>query len=648
MNKFSILITTLLVLLLASCQRENPIPPQEPNPLPPVGTLIFQPNVIKVDSVPNLSLTALSTTALTFNATAAQPAMAKVGDILMGNPSTLSPNGYLRKVTAITAANGTVTYQTTPATLNEAIKECNIKQQVSVGDWFMRTPSPRLETNFSTVVYDNDQNMATQNDQVRVNGNVSVEPYFIFELRKSSADLSIEYGKFGFGYNMTRSADLGAAVGANVSKEVQVLPEFRSTPILVGGVIWITPTAELLAGVEGSIGAQMSLGENTNNTQEFYTEYKNGSYTMGSTNTQTHNNFVFNMQGTASVETYLKAKFKMKLYEFVGVYGTAKAFIKGEASYSPAQPTVIDYCLKVGAKGGIGVSIDVFGNTMGQAETEVTFWEQTPPASPTFQPCGSINLGGGGNATLPEMVAVQGGTFTMGCTAEQGTDCYSDESPAHQVTLNTYKISKYEITNAQYAQMLNARGNQTEGGTEWIEITSSYCRISQNGSTFTADAGYENHPVVEVSWYGAKAYADWLSSQTGQAYALPTEAQWEFAARGGNASQGYKYAGSNTIDNVAWYTTNSGSTTHAVGTKAPNELGLYDMSGNVWEWCNDWYGTYINAPLNNPSGPATGSHRVLRGGSWLSSAVSCRVAFRADDTPAYRLNNWGFRLVSSS
>ena len=136
-----------------------------------------------------------------------------------------------------------------------------------------------------------------------------------------------------------------------------------------------------------------------------------------------------------------------------------------------------------------------------------------------------------------------------------------------------------------------------------------------------------------------------LNAATGKTYRLPTEAEWEYAARGGNKSQGYKYVGSNDLDLVAWYSGNSDGTTHKVGTRFPNELGIYDMSGNVWEWCQDWYGSYSSSPQTNPKGPNSGSYRVYRGGSWLDDARDCRVSFRDYFTPDYRYSDLGFRLA---
>ena len=216
-----------------------------------------------------------------------------------------------------------------------------------------------------------------------------------------------------------------------------------------------------------------------------------------------------------------------------------------------------------------------------------------------------------------EMNLVEGGTFLMG---GQDNEVQEDENPAHNVTLNTFYIGKYPVTQAQWRAVMNT-----------------------NPSHFKGD----NLPVEQVSWEDAVEFCHRLSKLTGKTYRLPTEAEWEYAARGGQQSKGYKYAGSNNIDTVAWYDKNSGSTTHPVGQKNPNELGLYDMSGNVWEWCNDWYAAdyYKNSPANNPTGPTSGTSRVLRGGSWRSYAQRCRSAYRDNFTPSIRDRNRGFRLV---
>ncbi len=216
----------------------------------------------------------------------------------------------------------------------------------------------------------------------------------------------------------------------------------------------------------------------------------------------------------------------------------------------------------------------------------------------------------------PEMVFVDGGTFMMG--SNSGED---DEKPVHEVTLSSYYIGKYEVTQAQWRAVM---GN--------------------NPSYFQ---NCDDCPVEQVSWNDIQGYIQKLNAQTGKQYRLPTEAEWEYAARGGNKSRNYTFSGSDDINSVAWYDGNSGDKTHKVGGKQYNELGIYDMSGNVWEWCADWYGNYSSARATNPKGPSSGESRLLRGGSWYGNALFCRYAFRFRSNPDGRSLNRGFRLVFS-
>ena len=227
------------------------------------------------------------------------------------------------------------------------------------------------------------------------------------------------------------------------------------------------------------------------------------------------------------------------------------------------------------------------------------------------------------NGVRFNMISIDGGTFTMGATSEQGSDYSVDERPTHQVTLSDYYIGETEVTQELWEAVM--------------------------GNNPFYNTGNSRYPVEKVSWDDCQTFIHELNRLTGKQFRLPTEAEWEFAARGGNRSNGYKYSGSNRIDDVAWYYGNSSETTHSVGTRSPNELGIYDMSGNVWEWCSDWYGDYSSSSQTNPTGPADGSFRVLRGGSWGSSAAAgCRVSFRGINYPDDRNYNIGFRLVCSS
>jgi formylglycine-generating enzyme required for sulfatase activity len=217
------------------------------------------------------------------------------------------------------------------------------------------------------------------------------------------------------------------------------------------------------------------------------------------------------------------------------------------------------------------------------------------------------------------MVTVEGGTFTMGATSEQGSDAYTFESPTHSVTLSDFAIGETEVTQELWQAVMGS-----------------------NPSYFTG----ANLPVERVSWNDCQTFISKLNNLTGKNFRLPTEAEWEYAARGGNRSKGYKYAGGNTLGDVAWNLDNNSSKTHPVKQKQANELGLYDMSGNVEEWCQDWYGSYSSSAQTNPTGSTSGSYRVVRGGSWGHDTRSCRVSFREGYTPTGADNYFlGLRLA---
>ena len=239
---------------------------------------------------------------------------------------------------------------------------------------------------------------------------------------------------------------------------------------------------------------------------------------------------------------------------------------------------------------------------------------------------------GSSTFAAPEMVFIQGGTFTMGCTAEQGDECFDGEMPAHRVSVSDYYIGKYEVTQAQWRAVMGTTIKQQRD------------RVNQ-GSSIRGEG--DSYPMYYVNWDDVQEFIERLNATTGQKYRLPTEAEWEFAARGGNNGSGYKYSGSNNVDNVAWYDINSKGTTHPVGTKRPNELGIYDMSGNIWEWCSDWYDAYNSHSQIDPQGPVSGSGRVYRGGSWFNLAGRTRVSLRGNGSSDFSGNYLGFRLACS-
>ena len=218
-----------------------------------------------------------------------------------------------------------------------------------------------------------------------------------------------------------------------------------------------------------------------------------------------------------------------------------------------------------------------------------------------------------------QMIHVEGGTFMMGAN-EEDSEAYTDEQPAHQVTLSSYSIGETVVTQALWEAIMGNNPSHFKGA---------------------------DRPVERVSWDDCQDFIRKLNEKTNRKFRLPSEAEWEFAARGGNKGKNnsYKYAGSNTIGNVAWYDDNSKDKTHPVAQKQPNELGLYDMSGNVWEWCQDWHGRYSNNSQTNPMGPESGDERVVRGGSWNYSARRCRTSYRYNRTPSYHFINLGLRLA---
>ena len=223
------------------------------------------------------------------------------------------------------------------------------------------------------------------------------------------------------------------------------------------------------------------------------------------------------------------------------------------------------------------------------------------------------------NGVQFKMVKVAGGTFQMGATSEQGEDAYDNEKPVHSVTLFDYYIGQTEVTQELWEAVMGS-----------------------NPSYFTGD---NRRPVENVSWNDCQEFIEKLNRLTGKNFRLPTEAEWEYAARGGSKSRGYKYSGSNNPDAVAWYDDNSGGKTHPVAQKQSNELGLYDMNGNVFEWCQDWYGAYSSNSQTNPTGASRGSRRVLRGGNWNYDARIVRVSRRSYRTPDGRNFNFGLRLA---
>ena len=291
----------------------------------------------------------------------------------------------------------------------------------------------------------------------------------------------------------------------------------------------------------------------------------------------------------------------------------SKTEVIGEGKKSTKKWWIIAACVLEAVAAVVGIVCDKFlsvGEDMEQKteqKTESALQLVAVEGSRTFTV----------NGVKFTMVPVEGGTFTMGATSEQGSDALGAEYPAHQVTLSDYYIGQTEVKQALWKVVMGSNPSCHKG---------------------------DNLPVESVSWNDCQVFIQKLNQLTGKQFRLPTEAEWEYAARGGRKSRGYKYAGGNNIGSVAWYWDNSGNGTHPVATKQANELGVYDMSGNVWEWCSDRYGDYRSSSQSDPQGSSSGYFRVYRGGGCYDFARYCRVSIRFLDTPDLRDNYLGLRL----
>lgn len=291
----------------------------------------------------------------------------------------------------------------------------------------------------------------------------------------------------------------------------------------------------------------------------------------------------------------------------------SKTEVIGEGKKSTKKWWIIAACVLEAVAAVVGIVCDKFLSVGEDMEQKTEQKTESAPQLVAVEGSQTFTV----NGVKFTMVPVEGGTFTMGATSEQGSDAWDEEKPAHKVTLSDYYIGQTEVTQALWEAVMGSNPSDSKG---------------------------DNLPVEQVSWDDCQVFIQNLNQLTGKQFRLPTEAEWEYAARGGRKSRGYKYAGGNDIGLVAWYDGNSGNETHAVATKQANELGIYDMSGNVWEWCSDWYDGYQSSSQSDPQRPSLGSCRVNRGGSCYCNAGDCRVSYRFFGTPDFRYNDLGLRL----
>ncbi len=257
----------------------------------------------------------------------------------------------------------------------------------------------------------------------------------------------------------------------------------------------------------------------------------------------------------------------------------------------------------------------------------------------------TIDLGGG--VTL-EMIYIKGGTFEMGLPDAQKERSTRHEGPVHTVDLDGFWMGKYEVTIDQYRAFLRVGGDSSG-----VRFRDDHCPVQKDASFSLSGHKFGSspqQPMVEISWDGATKFCDWLSRKTGQTFRLPTEAEWEYACRAGTQTTFYFGDSEADLGSHAWYSDNSDGKTHPVGTKRPNPWGLYDMYGNVWEWCGDWgdWEYYQNSPRKNPTGPPSGKYRTLRGGCWKNEPSTFGSATRGRTDPPYTGSYYGFRVASPS
>ncbi|MCM1168669.1 MAG: formylglycine-generating enzyme family protein [Bacteroides sp.] len=298
-------------------------------------------------------------------------------------------------------------------------------------------------------------------------------------------------------------------------------------------------------------------------------------------------------------------------------YHAALQYYERIRSINPGDPRLDDKMAE------IQKLMDKPASSNGVETSNVTYIPPVPDANGNYmETVSGINL---------KMVYVEGGVFKMGCTSAQRSNCGDDEMPVRYVRLNNYYIAAFELTREQYVKIMRNTSNQ---------------RYKEANEASSAKVIGSTYPMTQVSWEDANSFCEELSRQTGKKYRLPTEAEWEYAARGGCKGQDYEYSGSFIIENVAWYTENSEGFVHPVGRKRPNGLGIYDMSGNVWEWCLDWYSErYLSGDIQNPKGASSGIGRVLRGGGWDDADTYCRVSARYYEGSDTRDSYTGFRVV---
>lgn len=388
-NLFQLLI---ILLITVSCKKETL--KNSDDEFPPLGTLKLFSNVVVLNNSSNLAITQATVNSLTINSTSQIDSLI-VGNIIIGAPTSFFPNGFLRKILSINTSGSKKIIQTEPTTLDFVIEECNIKEIITFQDWTTRQTSSSFSSSLNCILYDRDGNNSTENDRIKVTGTLEFEPSVILELkRKKGSSITFDYAKIGYKHTFTKSFKFDANL-ASLSFDTSVnIATFKTlTPVPIAGIIYVTPSVKLSVGAEGEISANMSFEATDKSEFTLYKEYYDNSFKpMKSIPISNPTTVDFDLSGRASVEVYLKTKLELKFYEFVGINASCKTYLKGDAEYSTSTPNQIDYCLKAGLKGGVGVELNAFGLKLAEGELEAKFWEEKLPKIGSFDPCSSLFL----------------------------------------------------------------------------------------------------------------------------------------------------------------------------------------------------------------------------------------------------------------
>lgn len=690
----------------------------------------------------------------TFSNTAQGLGDLETGDVMVGKPSDAAPNGFLRKVLSISSTGGQMVVDTESTTLEDAIQTGavhvasqltpdQVSETIFANGVRMDTSKAALlddqfNIEFSDVVlYDEDGNQGTENDQIVANGSLTLEPGFDFDLVIRNWEL--EYFYFLNTTKETSELEISTAIELPLVDEEVTVAEYIFSPITIFvGIVPVVFTPELSVniGVDGNVHVGVSTSVTQEATVSAGLSYEDDTW-MPITNYS--NELIYNppsLSAGLELKGYAGAQMSLKLYGVKGPYAAVNAFLRLDADVLE-NPW---WSLYGGLEVPVGVQIEILGHSvedhelltisyellLAQAEdnnqapdtpfnpypahsaveesiTVNLFWYGSDPdgdgltydvffeavdntpdilvsdnqSFTTFEPGllttetvyywqiiaqdeqGATTEGpiwtfttGDGNLNPGEMISIPAGEFQMGCDPDHngGYVCGYNELPLHNVYIDAYSIHKYEVTNAQYAAFLNTRGSNDCNGTECVDLDDADGHITFENNEYIISAGYENHPVIEVTWYGADAFC------STEGYRLPTEAEWEKAARG-PTTQAFPWGDQNPDCSLANYSGCVVDTTE-IGSypTGASPYGILDMSGNVFEFVQDWFQDdyYTSYPTdswpNNPSGPDSGSYKVRRGGSWShnASTSTLRTAFRTGTAPGWSDDTIGFRCAVSS